>query len=71
VRINPEPGSKQEGLKSFKERFGTELIQGFMWKQSLNPLKAAVYSYAIRMLRGGDIVDNERHKLATLATNSD
>lgn len=71
VRINPEPGSKQEGLKSFKERFGPELIQGYMWKQSLNPLKAAVYSYAIRMLRGGDIVDNERHKLGTLAMNSE
>jgi hypothetical protein len=69
VRINPEPGSKQEGLKSFKERFGPELIQGYMWKQSLNPLKAAVYSYAIRVLRGGDIVDNERHKLGTVATN--
>jgi hypothetical protein len=69
VRINPEPGSKQEGLKSFKERFGPELIQGYMWKRSLNPLKAVVYSYAIRLLRGGDIVDNERHKLAKAGTD--
>jgi hypothetical protein len=63
VRINPEKGSKQEGLKMFKERFGGQLVQGYMWKCSLNPLKFAVYSMAVRFIRGGDIVDRERHKL--------
>jgi hypothetical protein len=63
VRINPEKGSKQEGLKIFKERFGPRLVQGYMWKYPLNPLKSAVYSLAVRFLRGGDIVDAERHKL--------
>ncbi|MEA3391843.1 MAG: peptidoglycan bridge formation glycyltransferase FemA/FemB family protein, partial [Candidatus Marinimicrobia bacterium] len=64
VRINPEKGSKQEGLKMFKERFGGKLIQGYMWKYSLNPLKYSVYNMAVRFLRGGDIVDAEGHKLA-------
>lgn len=62
VRINPEKGSKQAGLKMFKERFGPQLFQGYMWKSSLTPIKSAVYSLAVRLLRGGDIVDVERHK---------
>ena len=73
VRINPEKGSKQAGLMMFKERFGPKLIQGFMWKQSLAPLKSAVYSLGVRLLRGGDIVDREHHKLGaeamTVASN--
>lgn len=64
VRINPEKGSKQEGIMNFKMRFGGRLVQGYMWKYSLRPLKFAVYSLAVRLLRGGDIVDQERHKLA-------
>lgn len=63
VRINPEKGSKAAGLSMYKQRFGPQLIQGFMWKYSLNPIKSAIYSLGIRMLRGGDIVDCERHKL--------
>jgi len=63
VRINPDKGSKQEGLMMFKERFGPELVQGYMWKYSINPIKAGVYNLAVRWLRGGDIVDAEHHKL--------
>ncbi len=63
VRINPENGSKQEGLVMFKQRFGGQLAQGYMWKYSIRPLKYAVYSQAVRFLRGGDIVDQECHKL--------
>ena len=63
VRVNPEKGSKQEGLKMFKERFGGNLVRGYMWKKSLSPLKYRVYSIAVRLLRGGDIVDVERDKL--------
>jgi len=64
VRIDPEKGSKQAGLMMFKERFGPELRRGYMWKFSLNPLKSALYSLGIRVLRQGDIVDAERAKLA-------
>jgi hypothetical protein len=64
VRINPEPGSKQEGLKMFKERFGGQLMQGYMWKYSFHPLKYLVYGLAVRLRRGGDIVDQEQPKMA-------
>jgi lipid II:glycine glycyltransferase (peptidoglycan interpeptide bridge formation enzyme) len=63
VRIDPERGSKQEGLMQYKQRFGGRLSKGFMWKYSISQLKNAVYSLAVRFLRGGDIVDHERHKL--------
>jgi hypothetical protein len=71
ARLNPEKGSKQEALNLFKKRFGTTLIQGYMWKYPLRPLKSLVYSYAVRMLRGGDIVDRERHKLRDVAGSAD
>lgn len=60
VRIDPEPGSKQEGLRMFKERFGGRLMQGYMWKYSFHPLKYFVYGLAVRWRRGGDIIDQER-----------
>lgn len=63
VRIKPAKGSKQEGLMTFKERFGGQLIHGYMWKYPFHPVKSAIYSWAVRLLRGGDIVDREHHKL--------
>jgi hypothetical protein len=63
VRINPKQGSKQEGIMTFKMRFGGGLVQGYMWKYSLRPVKSLAYSVAVRLLRHGDIVDLERHKL--------
>ena len=64
ARIDPEKGSKQEAINSFKKRFGAELKQGYMWKYSLHPLKYRLYCLAARLRSGGDIVDAERHKLA-------
>lgn len=64
VRINPVKGSKQDGLRIFKERFGGKLLQGYMWKYSLHPLKYFAYNIAVRLLRKGDIVDQERHKVS-------
>jgi hypothetical protein len=63
ARIDPEKGSKQEALNSFKRRFGANLKQGYMWKYSLHPLKYRLYCLASRLRSGGDIVDAERHKL--------
>jgi lipid II:glycine glycyltransferase (peptidoglycan interpeptide bridge formation enzyme) len=60
VRINPEAGSKQAGLKMFKERFGGQLVQGYTWKYSFHPLKYFAYGLAVRLRRGGDIIDQER-----------
>jgi lipid II:glycine glycyltransferase (peptidoglycan interpeptide bridge formation enzyme) len=65
VRIDPKKGSKQDGILTFKRRFGGSLIQGYMWKYSFSFLKFAAYSASVRLLFGGDIVDVERHKLAT------
>lgn len=66
TRINPEKGSKQEGLQMYKQRFGGRLVQGFMWKYPISSVKFAIYSQTVRILRGGDIVDAERHKLKTV-----
>ncbi|MFO1313554.1 MAG: peptidoglycan bridge formation glycyltransferase FemA/FemB family protein [Burkholderiales bacterium] len=64
VRIDPERGSKQEGLKAFKERFGGSLVRGYLWKYRISSVKFAIYNLAMRFQRGGDIVDAERNKLA-------
>ena len=63
VRINPEKGSKQEGILHYKQGFGGELVQGYLWKCSLRPLKAIAYSVGVRLLMGGDIVDQEKSKM--------
>ncbi len=63
ARIDPEKGSKQQELNSFKKRFGATLKQGYMWKYSLHPFKYRFYTVAARLRSGGDIVDAERHKL--------
>ena len=63
VRIRPEKGSKDAGLALFKERFGGELVQGYLWKAALRPLSGALYAAAARLRSGGDVVDKERHKL--------
>jgi hypothetical protein len=63
ARVDPPAGSKQEGLMQYKQRFGGELVQGYMWKYNLHPVKSLAYSWSVRVLRGGDIVDQERHKL--------
>jgi lipid II:glycine glycyltransferase (peptidoglycan interpeptide bridge formation enzyme) len=70
ARINPEKGSKQEAINSFKRRLGGKLIQGYMWKYALRPVKSIAYTLAIRFLKGGDIVDHERHKLKNYDDNA-
>lgn len=62
ARIDPAKGSKQEAINLFKERMGAKLKRGYMWKYALRPLPSFVYNGAVRYLRGGDIVDRERHK---------
>ena len=63
ARINPEKGSKQEKLAAYKRELGGRLVEGYIWKFPIQPLKYAVYSKAIRLRQPGDIVDQERHKL--------
>ena len=63
ARIDPAKGSKNEAINLFKQRLGAKLAQGYIWKYALRPWKSLVYSNAVRFLRGGDIVDLERHKM--------
>jgi lipid II:glycine glycyltransferase (peptidoglycan interpeptide bridge formation enzyme) len=63
ARVNPPKGSKQEGINLMKKHLGATLAQGYVWKRSLRPLQSWVYSMSVRVLRGGDIVDQEAHKL--------
>jgi len=63
ARINPEKGSKQEGINLMKKNLGATLVDGYVWKYSLRPLRAWMYSKGVQILRGGDIVDQEGHKL--------
>jgi lipid II:glycine glycyltransferase (peptidoglycan interpeptide bridge formation enzyme) len=69
VRIDPEVGSKQEGIRRFKERFGGQLVQGYMWKFPFRPVKRLLYSLVMHLRSGGDVVDMERHKLVRLKPN--
>jgi hypothetical protein len=69
VRINPEKGSKQEGIKNYKQGFGGRLVQGYMWKYSFQPLKWIAYSLGVRLLTGGDIVDQEHNTVVANESN--
>jgi hypothetical protein len=62
VRINPDKGSKQEGILTYKQGFGGAFIQGYVWKYPLRRLKAMAYSVAVRLFMGGDLVDVEHRR---------
>ena len=63
ARLEPVPGSKHEGIVNFKKRFGGSLTRGFMWKYVLTPSKVWMYMLASKFRSGGDVVDQEKHKL--------
>ena len=63
ARIDPEKGSKQETINSYKRRFGATLVEGYMWKYSFHPFKYRLYRLASYLRSGGDIVDTEHHKM--------
>jgi len=71
ARIDPPKGSKQEGINKMKKHLGGSLSQGYVWKYSLRPWRAWVYSKAVRVLRGGDIVDQEEHKMKDTAPSQE
>jgi lipid II:glycine glycyltransferase (peptidoglycan interpeptide bridge formation enzyme) len=66
ARINPIPGSKQERIQRFKEHFGGEFVQGYLWKINFSVIKYRIYSSLIRLWfflkrkkYDGDIIDQE------------
>lgn len=67
ARINPIPGSKQEMIQRFKEHFGGEFIQGYLWKMHFSFIKYHLYQIIIRvsfLIKGKefslDIIDEEK-----------
>lgn len=70
ARVNPDKGSKVEGIQRFKERFGGSLKTGFKWKL---PVSKGMYYYYLtvffiyNLLKGrlykGDLIDIERRRL--------
>ena len=66
ARINPEPGSKQEGIQKFKKYFGGELVKGYLWKMPIRKFKYYFYNFLVRCKYfikfkkyKGDIIDQE------------
>jgi len=59
MRVSPEPGSKAEGIRKFKERFGGDFVSGYMWKLPFRSNAYAIYQLAARLRTGGDVVDQE------------
>ncbi len=66
ARINPIPGSKQEGIQKFKKYFGGEFIKGFLWKIPISNTKYHLHNllikstYFIKFKKyAGDIIDQE------------
>lgn len=68
ARLNPEEGSKLEGIQRFKSRFGGPMKVGYLWRVELNPLKMKIYRFLMTTyfkLRGSnykDTIEAERAK---------
>lgn len=72
-RINEDENSKYHGIQRFKERFGGELVKGYMFKIDFNPLMRKMFDLAvsIRTMKNSlkyvpskDVIDQEIHKWA-------
>lgn len=70
ARLNPEKGSKLEGIQRFKSRFGGELEKGYLWKIEFNKKKAflfeiskKIYWWLKRKKYIGDIIEQEKKNL--------
>lgn len=70
ARLNPDSGSRLEGIQRFKLRFGGELKVGYLWKFTFNNFKYKIYSvllsvyfkYILKTKFDGDVIDQERKK---------
>ncbi len=66
ARINPEEGSKYEGIQRFKSRFGGELKRGYLWKMPINKVKYKLFCWLIAVRQGrnykGDVIEQERRR---------
>lgn len=56
-RIKEDRESKYHGIQRFKERFGGELIQGYMFKLILNPEKYKLFRFLYKLKNKKELVD--------------
>lgn len=71
-RINEDEDSKYHGIQRFKERFGGELVQGYMFKCVCNTFMHALF-LGIMKMRGAstsDVIDQEICKWEALNTSA-
>ena len=70
-RINEDENSKYHGIQRFKERFGGELVQGYMFKMDFKPLMRKLFNMAVsirammsscKYVAFKDVIDQEIHK---------
>jgi lipid II:glycine glycyltransferase (peptidoglycan interpeptide bridge formation enzyme) len=78
ARINPEPGSKLERIQNYKSSFGSEFVQGYIWKIVISKGKFIVYNIMLKMYfllinkkLKKDIIDQEFEKQKNEENNSD
>lgn len=71
ARLTNVIGTKLEGIQKFKERFGSTLVKGYLWKMDINIFKCWLYDIIVRIsfkLKGlkleGDIIEQELKKNA-------
>ena len=70
ARVNPEPGSKLEGIQRFKSRFGGEMKVGYMWRYVNRPVRYKIYNLLLNSYMKyvrhdntfSDIIKEERSK---------
>lgn len=70
ARVNPEPGSKLEGIQRFKSRFGGEMKVGYMWRYVNRPFRYKLYTLMLNSYMKyvkhdntfSDIIKEERAK---------
>jgi lipid II:glycine glycyltransferase (peptidoglycan interpeptide bridge formation enzyme) len=73
TRLSDTEGTRLQGIQQFKERFGSTLEKGVLWKIDINALRCVLYDtilqsyYLIRRIRlKGDIIDQEKGKTQIL-----
>jgi hypothetical protein len=69
ARINPDEGSKLEGIQRFKSRFGGEFIKGYLWKYPIKKFKYHLLRFIYMIMAiikfqkyDGDLIDVESRK---------
>jgi hypothetical protein len=63
ARINVDPSKKQYGIQKFKEKLGTKMIEGYLWKKDLSKFKCFLFDTILLIKnrkRQLDIIDQEK-----------